>query len=213
MSTLRRSTFLLAAALALVQAACMADSPPPPNFHAPDSFTVLLDTSRGPVTIEVTRSNAPIGVDRFYSMVKSGYLDGARFFRVVPGFVVQFGISGNPALNKVWTSPIKDDPPRRGNKNVRGTVVFASTQDPDSRTTQLFFNLADNRMLDSQGFVPIGKVAKGTEVVDRFFSGYGEDPDQGLILSQGDAYLSKTFPSLDYIKSATIAAPAATPSH
>ncbi len=205
--------FLLAAALSLVQAACMADSPPPPNLRAPESFTVLFDTSRGPITIDLSRSNAPIGVDRFYSMVKSGYLDGARFFRVVPGFVVQFGISGNPALNKVWTSPIKDDPSKRGNKNLRGTVVFASTEDPDSRTTQLFFNLADNTMLDRQGFVPIGKVSKGMEVVDRFFSGYGEDPDQGLILSQGDAYLSKSFPSLDFIKSATITAPAASPSH
>lgn len=163
--------------------------------------------------MDVSRSNAPIGVDRFYNMVKSGYLNGARFFRVVPGFVVHFGISGDPALNKVWTSPIKDDPPKRGNKNLRGTVVFAATEDPDSRTTQLFFNLADNTMLDRQGFVPIGKVSKGMEAVDRFFSGYGEDPDQGLILAQGDAYLSKSFPSLDYIKSATIAPPAGTGAH
>jgi peptidyl-prolyl cis-trans isomerase A (cyclophilin A) len=213
MCRIHRSLLPLLAALALIQASCMADTPAPPNLRAPEAFTVLLDTSRGPVTVEVTRSSAPVGVDRLYSMVKSGYLDGARFFRVVPGFVIQFGLSGNPALSKVWNSPIKDDPPKRGNKNLRGTVVFAATEDPNSRTTQLFFNLADNTMLDRQGFVPVGRVSKGMEVVERFFSGYGEDPDQGLILSQGDAYLSKAFPSLDYIKTATIVPAALTPGH
>ena len=182
----------------------MADTPKPPNTRAPDLFRVELDTSRGPVTIEVTRANAPIGADRFYNMLTSNFLDGARFFRVVPGFVVQFGLSGKPEASKVWNVPIKDDPVKSGNGNVRGSVVFATTSDPNSRTTQLFINLANNRNLDGAGFVPIGQVVKGMENVDNLFSGYGEAPDQDLILSQGDAYLSKTFPSLDYIKTARV---------
>jgi peptidyl-prolyl cis-trans isomerase A (cyclophilin A) len=198
MSTLRQSTFLLAAALALVQAACMADSPPPPNFHAPDSFTVLLDTSRGPVTIEVTRSNAPIGVDRFYSMVKSGYLDGARFFRVVPGFVVQFGIAGIPAVSAAWNAPpIKDDPVVLS--NTAGTIAFA-TAGPNTRTTQLFINLGDNSRLDADGFAPFGRVTDdaGLAVVRAINADAGEKPDQDLLYAQGNAYARKNFPALDY---------------
>ena len=196
---------LFVAALALVMAPCLADAPQvPPNIRAPDAFRVELDTSRGPITMEVTRANAPIGVDRFYNMVTSGYLKGARFFRVVPGFVVQFGISGDPALNKLWDSPIKDDPYRPHNSNSRGAVVFARTSDPNSRTTQLFINLANNRGLDSEGFIPIGRVTQGMVFVDGLFSGYGEDPDQGLIITQGDGYLMKNFPSLDFVKSARV---------
>jgi peptidyl-prolyl cis-trans isomerase A (cyclophilin A) len=205
MATAPTRLLLLVAALALVKAPCLADAPPgPPNMKAPDAFQVELDTSRGPVTIEVTRANAPFGVDRFYNMVASGYLKGARFFRVVPGFVVQFGLSGDPTLNKLWDSPIKDDPFRSHNSNSRGTVVFARTSDPNSRTTQLFINLANNLGLDSEGFTPIGRVTQGMVYVDSLFSGYGEDPDQGLIITQGDAYLMKNFPSLDYIKAVRV---------
>jgi peptidyl-prolyl cis-trans isomerase A (cyclophilin A) len=197
--------FTVMAALALFQASSPAEAPAgPPNTRAPDTYRVELDTSRGPVLMDIVRSNAPIGADRFYSMVTSGYLNGVRFFRVVPGFVVQFGISGDPALSKLWRAPIKDDPHRARNSNKRGTVVFARTGDPDSRTTQLFINLDDNRGLDAEGFIPIGRVVSGMESVLRFFSGYGEDPDQALIISQGDAYLQKNFPSLDYIKAARI---------
>jgi len=205
MSTAPTRLLLFVAALAFVEASCLADGPPgPPNVRAPDAFRVELDTSRGPVTIEVTRANAPIGVDRFYNMVTSGYLKGSRFFRVVPGFVVQFGLSGDPALNKLWDSPIRDDPYKSHNSNSRGTVVFARTSDPNSRTTQLFINLANNRGLDSEGFIPIGRVTQGMVFVDGLFSGYGEDPDQGLIITQGDAYIMKSFPSLDYIKVARV---------
>ncbi len=200
------SRFLpLIAALALLQVSCRAGTPAPPNVRAPEAFRVEMETSRGPLTLDVTRANAPIGVDRFYNMVKAGYLDGARFFRMVPGFVVQFGLSGDPKLTQQWDVQIKDDPPKRSNSNVRGTVVFAATEDPNSRTCQLFINLGNNRGLDSSGFVPIGRVVKGMDIADQFFSGYGEDPDQNLIKSTGDAYLSKTFPSLDFIKTARIA--------
>ena len=201
-----KSTHLLPVlfSLALLQSSCRADNPGPPNVRAPEAFRVQLDTSRGPVTIDVTRAFAPIGADRFYSMIEAGFLDGARFFRVVPGFVVQFGLSGKPALSNVWNAPIMDDPLKPGNSNTRGSVVFAMTSDPNSRTTQMFINLANNRNLDGAGFVPIGRVVKGMENVDNLFSGYGEAPDQDLILSQGDAYLGKQFPSLDYIKAARI---------
>lgn len=164
-----------------------------------------MDTSLGPVVVEVTRANAPLGADRFYNMVKAGYLDGARFFRVVPGFVVQFGLAGNPDTTKAWDSPVKDDPVIAKNSNARGTVVFAMTSDPNSRTTQMFINLGDNRNLDQSGFTPIGKVAEGMDNVERIFSGYGESPDQDLISAQGNAYLAKSFPSLDYIKTARLA--------
>src|SRR5450631_2596185 len=173
---------ILAAAAAIL-ASCVADVHRPPSETAPASFRVALDTSRGPVVIEVTRASGPIGADRFYSMVKAGYLDGARFFRVVPGFVAQFGLSGTPETTKAWDSPIKDDAVVPGNSNVRGTVVFAMTSDRDSRTSQLFINLADNRNLDQERFVPIGRVVSGMENVDRFFTGYGEAPDQDLITS------------------------------
>ena len=196
-------TFPLIASVALLLGGCSAGAQKPTNETAPATFRVNLDTSRGPVVIEVTRADAPIGADRFYNLVKAKYLDGARFFRVIPGFMAQFGIAADPATTKAWDVPIEDDPVKTS--NVRGAVTFAQTSAPNSRSTQLFINFGDNSRLDSQRFAPFGKVVSGMENVDQIYSGYGEMPDQGQIESEGNAYLDKDFPRLDYIKTARIA--------
>jgi peptidyl-prolyl cis-trans isomerase A (cyclophilin A) len=174
----------------------------PANETAPATFKVNLDTSRGPVIIEVTRADAPIGADRFYSLVRAKFFDGARFFRVVPGFVAQFGIAADPAVNKNWNTPIQDDPVK--SSNARGTLTFAATSAPNSRTTQMFINLRDNQRLDGLGFAAFGKVVSGMENVDQIYSGDGEKPDQEQIERSGNAYLEKEFPKLDYIKTARV---------
>lgn len=183
---------------------------------APETFRAKFDTTKGVFTVEVTRAWAPNGVDRFYNLVKNGCYDGCRFFRVISGFMAQFGISGDPALNTAWRQArIPDDPVVQSNK--RSFVTFAMAG-PNTRTTQLFINYADkNSMLDGQGFPPFGKVVEGMDVVDGLFSEYGEGaprgqgPDQGRVQMEGNAYLEKAFPKLDWIKSATlvVAAPAA----
>ena len=151
--------------------------------------------------IEVHRDWAPIGVDHFYALVKAGYYDGDRFFRVVPGFVVQFGISGDPAATAKWKDMnLTDDPVKES--NTVGTVTYA-TAGPNTRTTQLFINLGNNARLDGQGFAPFGKVISGMDAVMKIYSGYGESPDQSQIEGRGDAYLHD-FPMLDYIKKATV---------
>ncbi|HEX4133945.1 MAG TPA: peptidylprolyl isomerase [Bryobacteraceae bacterium] len=195
--------FPLLASVALLLGACSAGAQKPTNETAPATYRVNLDTSRGPVVIEVTRADAPIGADRFYNLVKAHYFDGARFFRVIPGFMAQFGLAADPALTKAWDVPIQDDPVKTS--NVRGTVTFAATSAPDSRSTQLFINFGDNSRLDGMRFAPFGKVVSGMENVDQIYSGYGEMPDQGEIEGEGNAYLEKQFPSLDYIKTARIA--------
>jgi peptidyl-prolyl cis-trans isomerase A (cyclophilin A) len=167
------------------------------------TYRVLLDTSAGPVTIEIDRNLAPNGAQRFYELVKAGYFDGARFYRVVPGFVVQWGAAAKPAVTKKWDVTIPDDPVKAS--NTRGTVAFAATGQPNSRTTHLFINLGDNTRLDAMGFAPIGHVTSGMSAVDHIYSGYGEQPDQAQIAARGNAYLEKEFPRLDYIKSARIA--------
>jgi peptidyl-prolyl cis-trans isomerase A (cyclophilin A) len=176
----------------------------PANETAPAMFRVNFDTSRGPVVIEVNRADAPIGADRFYNLVKAKVLDGARFFRVIPGFMAQFGIPADPAVTKVWDVPIQDDPVKT--TNARGTLTFAATSEPNSRSTQMFINFADNGRLDSQRFAPVGKVVSGMEFVDQIYSGYGDLPSQGQaqIEAQGNAWLDKQFPKLDYIKTATL---------
>ena len=178
------------------------------NEKAPDTFKARFDTSKGSFTITVTREWAPNGADRFYNLVKNGYFTDVRFFRVVSGFMVQFGINGDPALNTVWRAAnISDDPVKQSNK--RGHVTFA-TAGPNTRTTQLFINFKDNTFLDGQGFSPFGQVTEGMEVVDKINPEYGEGapsgrgPNQGRVQSEGNAYLTKDFPNLDYIKSATI---------
>lgn len=172
------------------------------NETAPDKFQVLFDTSKGEFTVDITRAWAPKGVDRFYNLVKNGYYDDCRFFRVVKGFMVQFGISGDPQLNAVWrVSQFEDDPRKASNK--RGTMTFAHAG-PNSRTTQLFINYGDNAFLDAQGFPPFGQVTGGMEVVDAINDEYGENPDQRRIQLEGNTYLEQTFPNLDFVKSVII---------
>lgn len=176
--------------------------------QAPATFKVTFDTTKGPIAIEVTREWAPRGADRFYNLVKNGFFTDVRFFRVIPGFMAQFGIHGDPAVSAAWRpAQINDDPVKQSNK--RGTITFA-TAGPNTRTTQFFINFGDNMALDKQGFAPFGRVVTGMDIVDKIYGGYGEGaprgrgPDQGRLQSEGNAYLAKDFPRLDYIKSATI---------
>jgi peptidyl-prolyl cis-trans isomerase A (cyclophilin A) len=170
---------------------------------APDIFKAQFTTTKGDFIVEVHRDWAPIGADRFYNLVKNGFYNDAGFFRVIPGFMVQFGLNAKPAVNKAWqNASIKDDPVRVGNK--RGNIVFAAQQIPNSRTTQVFINFKENSFLDTQGFAAFGTVIDGMDVVDRIYSGYGDTPDQGSISSEGKAYLDKNFPKLDSVKTARI---------
>ncbi len=173
---------------------------------APADCKVRFTTSAGIFVVEVHRDWAPQGADRFYNLVRRGFFTNASFFRVVPGFVVQFGLNADPAINKAWhEATIKDDPVKQSNK--RGTLVFA-TAGPNTRTTQLFINFADNGRLDGMGFAPFGEVVEGMDVVDKIYAGYGEQPRQDLITDQGDAYISKNFPKIDKIKFARVVPPA-----
>ena len=170
---------------------------------APEKFQARFATSRGDFVIEVTRPWSPNGADRFDNLVKNGYYDDCRFFRVVKRFMVQFGINGDPGVNKVWNrATTKDDPVKQSNKN--GYVTFAMSSAPNSRTTQIFINYADNTFLDGQGFAPFGKVVEGMDIVDAINAEYGEKPDQSQIQMMGNSYLQKEFPKLDFVKSATI---------
>jgi len=188
---------------ALTAFSCKKPKPPgPTNEVAPATFLVNFDTTKGPVIVEVTRAWAPLGVDRFYNLIKAKFYDGARFFRVVPGFVVQFGLAGDPDLTAAWDVPIPDDPVVVSNR--RGTLTFA-TSGPNTRTAQLFINLGNNERLDAQRFSAFGKVVSGMDSVDQIYSGDGQNPQQGLITQSGNAYLIKEFPHLDYIKTARIA--------
>jgi peptidyl-prolyl cis-trans isomerase A (cyclophilin A) len=172
------------------------------TVKSPETYQVKFETTKGDVVINVTRAWAPLGADRFYNLVKHGFYNGASFFRVVPGFVVQFGLNGDPAVNRAWQNAnFKDDPVKQSNR--AGTLTFA-TAGPNTRTTQLFINLGNNASLDSQGFAPFGEVTAGMDVVQKIYSGYGERPDQGAITSQGRAYIEKNFPNIDSIKTATI---------
>lgn len=169
---------------------------------APEVFRAKFTTTKGDFVVEVNRSWAPRGADRFYNLVANGFFTDASFFRIVSGFIAQFGIPAKPSVAAVWQrANIADDPVKQSNR--KGTLVFA-TAGPGTRTTQLFINLNNNPGLDAQGFSPFGKVVEGMEVVLGLYSGYGESPDQGLVQSQGKAYLDKKFPKLDSIKSATI---------
>lgn len=169
---------------------------------APAVYRAKFETSKGDFTVEVTRAWAPLGADRFYNLVKDGFYDDARFFRVIQGFMAQFGINGDPQVSARWrTARIQDDPVKQS--NTRGMITFAMGG-PNTRTTQLFINFGDNSRLDSQGFPPFGRVVLGMDVVDKINSEYGETPNQGMIQQQGNAYLTAQFPRLDYIKKATI---------
>ncbi|WP_339612479.1 peptidylprolyl isomerase [uncultured Rubinisphaera sp.] len=167
------------------------------------SFQVKFETTKGDFVVEVYPEWAPIGAARFKELVESDFFDENRFFRLVPGFIVQWGIAGDPAVQAKWRSQPLQDEPMVGT-NERGTITFAKGG-PNSRTTQLFINYGDNSgSLDPQGFPPFGKVIEGMDVVDSLNSEYGERPDQGQIQSRGNEYLKKSFPNLDYIKSAEI---------
>jgi len=175
---------------------------------APDTFTAKFETSKGVFLVEVHRAWAPAGADRFYNLVKNGYYDDCRFFRVVDSVMAQTGMHGSPQVQAAWDgATIKDDGVHQ--RNTRGTVSFA-TAGPNSRTTQFFINLRDNRAFDRVGAAPVGRITSGLEAVDALYSGYGDGPprgrgpDQSQIRAHGNAYLAKEFPKLDYVRTATI---------
>jgi len=211
---------LTAIALVLLALVCIAAAPTPAqaqaniekllkpaqlNEQAPDKYQVKFDTSKGEFVLDITREWAPLGADRFYNLVKIGYYDGCKFFRNIEGFMVQFGMHGNPKVGAAWRAvPIKDDPVKKS--NLRGYITFAKTPAPNSRTTQVFINFGDNTNLDKDGFAPFGKVIKGMNVVESLYNKYGGKPgnDQQQIAMEGNAYLEKTYPNLDYVKTATL---------
>ncbi len=174
---------------------------------APATFKVRFETTQGNFVLEVNRAWAPLGADRFYNLVKNGFYDGVKFFRVVREprpFMVQFGIHGDPEISKAWMNArIKDDPVMESNK--KGTITYAMAG-PHTRTTQVFINYADNSFLDSQGFSPFGRVVEGMDVVEKLYTGYGEQTTslQGQIYSQGNAFLDQKFPKLDGIRKAAL---------
>ncbi|HEV3140832.1 MAG TPA: peptidylprolyl isomerase [Vicinamibacterales bacterium] len=177
--------------------------------RAPQIYRAKFETSKGSFVVEVHRGLAPLGADRFYNLVKHGFYDDCRFFRVIDGLVAQTGMSGDAAIQSAWTNAVIADDPRK-ESNRRGTVTFASAG-PHSRSTQFFINLSENaKLFDRQGLAPLGQVISGLEVVDSLYSGYGEGaprgfgPEQSRITVEGNAYLKKTFPKLDYVKKATI---------
>jgi len=206
---IRVFAFLFALLLAAPAFSQNLGNPAALNEQAPAVYKVNVETSKGPFVIEVHRDWAPVGADRFYNLVKNGFYDNDRFFRVIAGFMVQFGVNGDPKVSAVWREAnIKDDPVRQSNS--RGMITFA-TAGPNTRTTQVFINFADNGALDRMGFAPFGRVVSGMNVVDALYSGYGEGaprgsgPDQQRVQSQGNAYLTHDFAKLDYIKKASIA--------
>jgi peptidyl-prolyl cis-trans isomerase A (cyclophilin A) len=206
---IRVFAFLFALTLAAPALSQGLGNPEALNEQAPPVYKVNVETSKGPFVLEIHRDWAPVGADRFYNLVKNGFYDNDRFFRVISGFMVQFGINGDPKVSAVWRDAnIKDDPVRQSNS--RGMITFA-TAGPNTRTTQVFINFADNGALDRMGFAPFGRVVSGMDVVDALYNGYGEGaprgngPDQGRVQTQGNAYLAHDFAKLDYIKKATIA--------
>jgi peptidyl-prolyl cis-trans isomerase A (cyclophilin A) len=210
------SSRIVALAVTLVAASSFARAdtsagplPSAAKEKAPADFKVRFATTKGDFTVELHRDWAPVGVDRVYNLVKLGYFTDVAFFRVIKGFMVQFGIFGDPAVARRWQpATIKDDDAGK-HSNVRGTITFA-TAGPDMRTTQLFINYANNSRLDSMGFAPLGKVVDGMKVVDALEGQYGEGapegkgPSQDRIQREGNVYLRAQFPKLDYVKTATI---------
>ena len=198
----------IAALLLLLLAAC-SSSPPaseskseaPKKEPPPPVYRVKFETTKGPFTVEVHPEWAPIGAKRFRELVEDRFFDNSAFFRVVPNFVIQFGLAADPAKTKKWEGLIDDDPVIR--TNGLGYVTFA-TSGPNSRNTQLFINLRSNQTLDDQGFAPFARVVEGFEVVQKLYSGHGEQPDQDQITKRGNAYLKERFPRLDYIIKTTI---------
>jgi peptidyl-prolyl cis-trans isomerase A (cyclophilin A) len=213
----RRARLAAAAALGLFLYGCGSPAPEkgPPTAakkksgRAPDVFRVRFDTSKGPFTVEVHRDWAPRGADHFYDLVETGYYNGNRFFRVVRNFVVQFGINGDPGTSRLWSQAnIPDDPVRQSNR--KGTITYAM-RGPATRATQVFINLKNNAMLDKDGFVPFGAVVEGMDVVENLYKFYGdmpprgEGPDPMKIEQEGNTYLERRFPRLDFVRKAAVA--------
>ena len=202
------SALMLAALATPVLAQGGLTNPAALNERAPATYKARFDTSKGAFVVEVQRDWAPNGADRFYNLVKNGFYDGVRFFRVLDGFMAQFGINGDPKVSAAWRpARIQDDPVKQ--RNTRGYITYAMGG-PNTRTTQVFINYGDNSRLDRDGFSPFGRVTSGMKTVDSLFSGYGEGapnghgPDQGRVQMEGNAYLAKAFPKLDFVKKATI---------
>jgi len=179
------------------------------NEPAPAEYRVSVETTKGTFVVAVTRALAPRGADRFYRLVRAGYFDDSRFFRVVPGFIAQFGIPGDPAITRVWKDRRMPDDSARAS-NVRGMIAYAMTG-PNTRTTQLFISLVDNSRIDAQGFAPIGRVVSGMEVVDQLYGGYGETAGGGMragrqerMMNEGNQHLDRDFPKLDRILRARV---------
>lgn len=205
--------FVCGAAFAQTKATTAAKKSPAParnlldpstlKARAPESYKVKFVTTQGDIIIQVTRAWAPLGADRFYNLVRGKFFDGAPFFRVIPGFMAQFGISPDPKVSSVWMHQnITDDPVKQSNK--RGFVTFAKTSMPNTRSTQVFINYGDNSRLDADGFAPFGEVIEGMEAADKFYNGYGGNPDQDALQQMGKAYILKNMPKVDLIKTATI---------
>ena len=204
------SRFLFPMAAAALLAGC-SKTPVPEKVEqkAPDVFRVKFETSKGNFVVQVNKEWAPLGAQRFFDLVQSRYFTGARFFRVIRGFMVQFGINADPKVSAIWREArIPDDPVKQSNR--RGRITFAKLSAPHTRTTQVFINFGDNGRLDKDGFAPFGEVVSAMEVVDSLYAGYGEGqprgngPSQDQIQIQGNAYLEKDYPRLDYIKKATV---------
>ena len=195
---------VLAAALGMSAQSSKLTDPSQLTETAPDVFRARFESSKGPFVIEVHREWAPIGADRFYNLVKNGFYDGTRFFRVRPGFMAQFGLHGDPNRQAAWQrASLRDEPPMKS--NTRGSVSFAKESLPNTRFTQIFINYTDNSYLDQQGFAPFGQVVTGMEIVDKLFGPAREnEPDQRRILREGNGYLQKEFPQLDFVKKASI---------
>ena len=186
--------------------AVAAPKPTPPK--GPESYRVKFVTSCGDFVVEVTRKWAPRGADRFHEAVTGGFYDECRFFRVVPNFVVQFGINGDPEVQRKWRLANLKDDPAAGKSNLKGMVTFA-TAGANTRTTQLFINIKDNKFLDQMGFTPFGKVVEGMTAIAKINPEYGGKANQGVIQSEGNAYLKAEFPRMDYIKTARVLKPKA----
>ena len=215
---MRRRTLALTVGVALAggcaapaeRSVLLDASDPAWSEAAPDTFGVTVETSRGPFSIEVVRAWAPVGADRFYNLVRHGYYDDARFHRVVPGFITQWGVAGDPAVTAVWYDRGMPDDPVAWT-NVRGTIAYAFT-DPGTRSTQVYVNMVDNTRLDAQGFAPFGRIVEGMEsVVDSIYGGYGEESGGGVrqgeqdsLVVRGNAYLDESFPELDRLLRARV---------
>jgi peptidyl-prolyl cis-trans isomerase A (cyclophilin A) len=203
MSTMRRALILLVPVLTLAASAPSAAQVT--DEQAPAVFRARFETSQGPFVIEVHREWAPLGADRFYTLVRRGFYDGVRFFRVLSGFMAQFGLNGDPKRQGEYAlANLIDDPPKQS--NLRGFVTFAKESSPNTRYTMVFINYKDNSYLDADGFAPFGQVVFGMDVVDKLYGGYGRTnvPDQRRITSEGNRYLEAEYPKLDVIKKATI---------